>query len=64
MIEIHLDRVESGTAITTRDLLERAQERDRAVLPTPDAIEFALPVCRVVRDVERTLVSFPRHGPV
>jgi hypothetical protein len=64
MIEVHLVRRKSAPAVVAGHVSQLSQECGRRVLPTPDALDLLLAICRVVPDICRALVPCARYGSI
>jgi hypothetical protein len=63
MIEVHLVRLESTSAIDARAVAEFPKELDGSALPDPHAGDFEIAVALVIRDVRRPLIR-PSHSAI
>lgn len=64
MVEVHLMARETATTVEAGNLTKLAQEGRGLGLATRHALDLALPVRGVVRDVRPTLVSTLGHDSV
>ena len=61
MVEVHDPRRKRSAAVLAGSPSQISQELERRFLTKSDTLDFFIAMCRVVRDVVRTLVAFALH---
>jgi hypothetical protein len=62
VIKVHLVRRKPPGTVVAWNVTELAQERGRRVLSTPDPLDFAFAIGRVVPNIVRALITLALHG--